>query len=122
MGLSRQIRFEVDGVSILHTGDLGTLPDEEQLARLRPVDLLLLPVGGTYTIGPSEAVELVQRLRPRWTVPMHFRHPKVDLEMASRDVFVDALPSDTLVNQVPGSDWICQADDPSAVILLEPAL
>ena len=56
-----------------HLGDLGHALSSEQLALLGRIDVLLVPVGGFYTIGPEEAAKLVKTLRPRLAIPMHYR-------------------------------------------------
>ena len=81
-------RFEVDGVSVLHPGDLGRPPNPEEIASLGPVDVLLLPVGGTFTMGPAQAVQAVEALRPRIVVPMHYRWPTVDLPLLPVEDFL----------------------------------
>lgn len=68
--------FAVDGVRVCHVGDLGHQPTGQQLAELGPVDVLLVPVGGLYTIDASEATLLVERMAPRSVIPMHYRTDK----------------------------------------------
>lgn len=65
--------LEADGLRLVHMGDLGHMLSEEQLAAVGKPDVLLIPVGGHYTIGPAEAEKLVRALRPRLTIPMHYR-------------------------------------------------
>jgi len=62
-----------EGMRVAHLGDLGCQPEEWQLARLRDLDLLLIPVGGYYTIDAAQASALVRALKPRVVVPMHYR-------------------------------------------------
>jgi len=124
MGLSKMIAFDLDGISILHTGDIGRLPSSDELEQLGPIDLLLLPVGGTFTIGLPDALKLHEQLEPRWTIPMHYKTQKVALDMAPRDEFVAALASDS-VCAGEGSVLHCKADDRCGspqIILLDPAL
>jgi L-ascorbate metabolism protein UlaG (beta-lactamase superfamily) len=124
MGLSRMIQFSVDGVRVLHPGDLGRLPNDAELEALGRIDLLFLPIGGKYTIGVDAAITLYRQLRPRWAVPMHYRSDCVDLDMAARDDFVQALNSDDRVHEVGGPQWVCSAADrlePSEILLLDPA-
>lgn len=67
-------RFTVDGIGLAHFGDLGHTLNAEQLKPLQDVEVALLPVGGHFTIGAKEAVELVKSLpRLKVVVPMHFR-------------------------------------------------
>lgn len=65
--------LEIDGKKIVHFGDQGCLPEPEQLDRLRGADVILLPVGGHYTVGPQEAKELADAVAARTIVPMHYR-------------------------------------------------
>ena len=62
-----------EGMRLAHVGDLGCMPAPEQVERLRGVDVLLVPVGGFYTIDAAQAMELVQAVNPRIVVPMHYR-------------------------------------------------
>jgi len=66
-------RVECEGVSLAHLGDLGHLPDETQLAALKDLDILMLPIGGTYTIDTPEAEALIAMAKPRHTIAMHFK-------------------------------------------------
>lgn len=64
--------LQVDGLSIVHLGDLGHLLTEEQITALGSSDILLVPVGGFYTIDAKEASEVVAQLEPRIIIPMHY--------------------------------------------------
>lgn len=73
-GLSSIFRFEVDGLVIVHLGDLGHMLTGAQLARLGRVDVLMVPVGGGNTIGVDQAREVVAQIKPRcFVLPMHGR-------------------------------------------------
>lgn len=67
------MKIEMDDLVLAHLGDLGVLPDAAQQAALGKVDVLFLPVGGFYTIGPREARETVDLIRPRIVIPMHYK-------------------------------------------------
>jgi L-ascorbate metabolism protein UlaG (beta-lactamase superfamily) len=69
---------EIDGVTICHLGDLGHQLAAEQVAGLGRVDVLLVPVGGFYTIEPDEATGLCDRLKPRVIIPMHYKTDKLN--------------------------------------------
>lgn len=75
-------RFEAEGISVAHLGDLGHTLSEEQVAQLDGVDILLIPAGGKWTIGAKEASEIVSEIEPRVVIPMHYKIPglKVDVE------------------------------------------
>jgi L-ascorbate metabolism protein UlaG (beta-lactamase superfamily) len=71
--------FELDGIRVAHLGDFGQRAlRDEQAAAIGDVDLLFVPVGGGATIDAEQAAEVVERLRPRWIVPMHYRTHRVD--------------------------------------------
>jgi L-ascorbate metabolism protein UlaG (beta-lactamase superfamily) len=64
---------EVDGWKIAHLGDLGHLLTPSQLKRIGPVDVLMIPVGGIYTLNGSEAKKVVEQIKPKeYIFPMHY--------------------------------------------------
>ena len=65
--------FEMDGLRVMHAGDIGHLPDAATVKAIGRVDVLLTPVGGVYTIDAVQAKELIDALKPRIAVPMHYR-------------------------------------------------
>lgn len=79
---------EGDGLKIAHLGDLGHQPDEALVKALQNVDVLLLPIGGTYTIDTPQALELIARLRPRMAVAMHFRNRFCRFDITDAQEFV----------------------------------
>jgi L-ascorbate metabolism protein UlaG (beta-lactamase superfamily) len=80
--------FSLDGSRIAHFGDFGQASlRDEQADAIGEVDLVILPVGGVYTIGAAEAKRIVDRLRPRWVVPMHYRTPRIDF-LETADAFL----------------------------------
>ena len=64
--------FEMDGLCICHTGDVGEPFNEDQLELIGHVDVVLLPVGGAYTMGPENAKKVTEQLKPKIAVPMHY--------------------------------------------------
>ncbi len=65
--------IEVDGWKVAHLGDLGHLLTPAQLKRIGPVDVIMIPVGGIYTLNGSEAKKVVEQLKPKeYIFPMHF--------------------------------------------------
>ncbi len=65
--------FEADGMRIAHLGDLGHVLSPAQVSAIKPVDVLLIPVGGFYTIDPSQATQVVEQLAPRVVIPIHYK-------------------------------------------------
>ena len=72
--------FEIDGLCICHTGDVGEPFNEDQLELIGHVDILLLPIAGTYTMGPENAKKVVEQLKPKIAVPMHYYDNRAVLE------------------------------------------
>jgi L-ascorbate metabolism protein UlaG (beta-lactamase superfamily) len=71
-GLNSVFILEVDGIRVVHLGDLGHLLTKSQIKAIGPVDVLLIPVGGVYTINGDEAKQVVDQLRPKkYIIPMH---------------------------------------------------
>ncbi|MDO8570544.1 MAG: MBL fold metallo-hydrolase [Candidatus Daviesbacteria bacterium] len=62
----------VDGVNIVHLGDLGHNLTEEQSSLIDQTDILMIPVGGTYTIDAEDASKVVSELEPKIVIPMHY--------------------------------------------------
>ena len=65
--------LEAEGLRIAHLGDLGCMPTPKELDQLTGLDVLMIPVGGYYTIDAAQAHDLAVRLAPRITIPMHYR-------------------------------------------------
>ena len=81
--------FALDGVRVCHMGDFGQSGlREEQAAAIGEIDLLFVPVGGGPTIGAEQAALIVERLTPRWVVPMHYRTPRIGF-LETADAFLD---------------------------------
>ena len=89
MGLVRMLSLTADGLRIVHCGDLGAF-DADDVAWLRGADVLLVPVGGTWTLDGAGAADLVRQVQPRWVVPMHAADPRVDLALRPSEDFLAA--------------------------------
>ena len=81
-------KFELDGTTFCHLGDLGHPLDEETVDRLGPLDFLFVPVGDVFTIGPSAAKQVIDAVKPRVAVPMHYRVPGLGLSIKGVDSFL----------------------------------
>ena len=63
--------FEMDGISVCHCGDLGCIPDDDTVERIREVDMLFVPVGETFTMPLPEVKRFLELVNPNVIVPMH---------------------------------------------------
>lgn len=70
--------FEIDGLRVCHLGDLGHPLTDKQVADLGSVDVVMVPVGGNYTIDAKVATEVCGKLAPKVIMPMHFRNERCD--------------------------------------------
>lgn len=77
-------KIEADGISVLHCGDLGVVPDDAFIEGIGDVDVLLVPTGGFYTIDSGEAVELVRKIEPSIVIPMHYNDPKLNQQVIGK--------------------------------------
>ncbi len=85
-------RFEIDDISITHLGDLGQATlDNKQLEKVEGTDILLIPVGGIYTINAKQAVEIVSQIEPRIVIPMHYKVPGLKMDLDSVEKFIKEL-------------------------------
>lgn len=63
----------VDGYKLAHMGDIGCELEEAQLEQLKELDVMLVPIGGYYTINSAQAHALVEKLQPKIVIPMHYK-------------------------------------------------
>lgn len=68
--------FETAGLTIAHLGDLGHKLDDAQRAAVGPVDVLMVPTGGSFSIGPAAATEVTAQIAPKMVFPMHYQTAK----------------------------------------------
>lgn len=87
-GANTILMFTVDGVQVCHLGDLGHVLSQKELTEIGPVDLLLTPVGGFYTIDAKEATQIAEAMKPRVLIPMHFKTEKCGFPIAPVEDFL----------------------------------
>ena len=114
--------IETAGFRMAHLGDLGCGLTEEQAGKLKDLDLLLIPVGGHFTIDGAQASALVDKLTPRHVVPMHFRDDGLGTGFAvisTAGEFLERRDSAVCL-ETSGLDTDCLPDE--QVIVLRPAM
>jgi L-ascorbate metabolism protein UlaG (beta-lactamase superfamily) len=79
--------IEADGLKLAHLGDLGHHLSSDILEKMGSIDLLLLPVGGFYTIDAKEATDVMNAIKPRLTIPMHYKTEKCAFPITTLDEF-----------------------------------
>jgi len=83
--------LEMEGLVLCHLGDLGHLPNPEQVETLSGAHVLMVPVGGRTTIDGAQAAEVVRLLEPRIVIPMHYRTPVCRLPLEPLDRFLQEM-------------------------------
>jgi L-ascorbate metabolism protein UlaG (beta-lactamase superfamily) len=91
LGKNTSFVVELDDVRICHLGDLGHVPTPEQVEDLSGVDVLLAPVGGGDTIGPTAAAETISLLEPKLVIPMHYKTAVDKAELEPLDRFLKEM-------------------------------
>ena len=85
-------RLVIDDISVVHLGDLGQALSNGQLEKLAGTDILLIPVGGKYTIDAKQAVNIISQIEPRIVIPMHYKIPGLKIEgLDEVDKFIKEL-------------------------------
>ena len=111
-------RFSAEGIAVVHLGDLGHQLSAGQIRAITPCDVLLVPVGGTYTVDSAGARQAAQAISPRVIVPMHYRLGGMGFEvLTTLDQFLDQYPADMVV-RYPGSTLELTPDMPRQVAVL----
>jgi L-ascorbate metabolism protein UlaG (beta-lactamase superfamily) len=112
--------LEVDGLRIVHLGDCGHMLSKEQIDKIGPVDVLMIPVGGVYTLNGIEAKRVQDQLKPRmYVLPMHYG-TKVFDEVLPVDGFIDEQKSGS-VQKLTTNELVIKTDfkpaEPVVVVL-----
>ncbi len=97
-------RMEIDGVVVAHLGDLGHVLLSEQVDNLDGVDILLIPVGGFYTIDAKQASEVITEIEPKIVIPMHYGRKDLNQKM-----FSELTPLSTFLKEMGKEGVIPQA-------------
>lgn len=88
-GENIMFKFTVDGVTFCHLGDLGHDLDDDMIDAIGDVDILFIPVGGTFTIDAEGAWKIIKKINPRITIPMHFKIGGLSLPITTVDPFLE---------------------------------
>lgn len=98
-------KFEADGETLVHLGDLGHMPNAAQLAFIRGATVLLIPIGGFYTIDTQQALEIIRAAAPRCAVAMHFKTAVNDFPISDESEFVAKTGAvHVKINELPIAD------------------
>lgn len=91
-GLNTIYVIKAEDMTICHLGDFGEAKlSDEQVEEIGDVDILMIPVGGKYTIGAKEAVEVISQIEPKVIIPMHYKIKDLNMDIEGPDKFVKEL-------------------------------
>ena len=84
--------IEAEDMKICHLGDLGQKElSDKQLEKIGEIDILMIPVGGVYTINGSEAVKIINQIEPSVVIPMHYKIPGLTVKLNPIDKFLEEV-------------------------------
>ena len=110
--------FEAEGIRLMHLGDLGHELSEKQYEKMQGADIVMIPVGGTYTIGPETARKVALGLRPGLIIPMHYRLGSYGFpELSELSDFLSLFPPDE-ISYAEGSEIILEKPLKTGVLVL----
>jgi L-ascorbate metabolism protein UlaG (beta-lactamase superfamily) len=114
--------IESEDLRVCHLGDFGQKElEEKQVEEIGRVDILMIPVGGIYTISAKEAIKILEQLEPKITIPMHYSLPKLKIKLDPVDKFLKSLGIKSLA---PEKKLSIKKEDLSPeeakIVLLEP--
>lgn len=90
----------IEGMKICHLGDIGQKQlTDEQLEKIGSVDILMVPVGGVYTIFSQEAQKVISQIEPRIVIPMHYKIPKLKIKIDGVDKFLKVMGRNSIEPQ-----------------------
>ncbi len=115
------VRSEPDSAVIVHMGDIGCNLTDEQLEKIKGCDLLMIPVGGFYTIDCRQAFELCCRIDPKAVIPMHFRGRGFGYDVISgREEFVELIREKGGREIISGGGKVRGIPDGKTLLLMDP--
>jgi L-ascorbate metabolism protein UlaG (beta-lactamase superfamily) len=99
-GINTIYTIEAEGIKMCHLGDLGQKQlTDEQLEKIGIVDVLMIPVGGVYTISSSEAQKIIGQIEPKIVIPMHYEIPKLNIKLDGVDKFLKSVGKNSVEPQ-----------------------
>ncbi len=91
-GLNTVYIIKMEDMALAHLGDFGEEKlSEEQVEKIGDIDILMIPIGGTYTINYKEAVEIIQQIEPKIVIPMHYKIEGLKLDIDGPEKFLKEM-------------------------------
>ncbi len=90
-------KYRMDGVELCHMGDIGEECNAMLVESIAPVNILMIPVGGTFTIDAAEAKEYVDRIMPDIVIPMHYKTKDCEFDIARLNEFLEFFDDEDII-------------------------
>lgn len=90
-------KFRMDGVDVCHLGDIGEECNTMLVEMIMPVNILMIPIGGNFTIDAEQAKEYVDRIMPDIVIPMHYKNKDCEFDIAKMSDFLDLFDDEDIV-------------------------
>ncbi len=114
--------FSIDGIKVCHLGDLGHRLSKQEITEIGAIDILLIPVGGFFTIDAKTASQVCEDLKPKVIIPMHFKTAKcVDFPITQVDDFLAGKPNVKRLNSSETDFKASQLPETTEIVVLQPA-
>lgn len=111
-GVNTMYKITIDDIDVLHCGDLGHTLKSEIIDEIGEIDILMIPVGGFYTITADDAVDIVAKLEPSVVIPMHYKMPEFNPEIMDKlapvDDFLEKIGAEAVK---PGKKYTIKKSD-----------
>jgi L-ascorbate metabolism protein UlaG (beta-lactamase superfamily) len=88
-GNNIMFKFEMDDIKFCHLGDLGHDLDDKAIENIGEVDVLFIPVGGTFTVDDKQAWNIIKKIKPKIIIPMHYKIGGLSLPISGIDAFLE---------------------------------
>jgi len=114
--------MDMDGMRLCHLGDLGHKLSPQEVAGIGRVDVLLIPVGGFYTINASVATEVIGQIKPKVVIPMHFKNDRCAFPVGGVEEFTKGKTNVTVVDGTEVEFKAGSLPAATQIMVLKPAL
>ncbi len=122
-GMNTIYTIETENIRFCHLGDFGQKQlTDEQLELIGRVDVLMIPVGGVYTIASSEALKVIGQIEPKIVIPMHYALPKLTVDLDGVEKFLKAMGKSALepVDKLTVKVSTLPKDSDMEIVVLKP--
>jgi L-ascorbate metabolism protein UlaG (beta-lactamase superfamily) len=114
--------FTMNGITLCHLGDLGHELSREEIAQIGNVDVLLIPIGGFFTIDAKAASKVADDLKPKVIIPMHYKTPKCDFPITGVEDFLAGKKNVKKLNSSEHEFKAGKLPEATEIVVLQPAL